>query len=458
MNKFFSNNLPWKLASLFFAAMLWIFVINTQNPILPKDIKGKSINIRGINELEDKGYVLQNEAELRALQPKITVRGQRLEMEKLINEGKGLDIRLDLSEAVGALTTDDSDSIEKQIKITVVHNLEGIKVEGIKPDTVSVIFEKEKKIIKDIETNIIGETNNEYMMLEPVLSPGNVEISGPKSFIDQVDSAIVDINIDDFSEDILSYTVPVRLVNKDGEDVKGVKLFPEHIEVTLPIGKKKKIEIKEQFKGNLPSGYIRTNVLVMPNEVTVVGDPSVVDKLNEVQLEPISLDNMIQSTTFNANLILPDNVTLIDKIGGKAVVTIEIQKESLYEYELNTKDLIVDIVGLPEDEVIHIVDKALTIKLSGTAENILAITGKNLNATIDFTTVNLTKVNNSSEGICNVPVKFDIPNNLKIIDAPNTLEVKIEEKEPVFNEDNDSEVDVEADVKNEDELLDTNEE
>lgn len=427
MNRFFSHNLPWKIVSLFLATMLWVFVINTQNPILPKEIRGRTINIRGINELEAKGFTLQNEEELRNLQIKVVVRGPRIEMEKLANDEKSLDIRLDLTPYANMLTSEDADDIEKVGTLSVTTNVKGIEIEEIKPQTVRVILEKEKVTTLDIKTNIQGETNSEYMALEPVLNPRKVEISGPKTAVESVKRAVVDINVDQFSEDVLSYTVPITLLNENGEEVVGVKKSPEHIQVTLPIGKKKKVPIEPQFKGALPPGYIKTNELVTPAEVTIVGNPNVIDGITSIKLEQISLDNMIQSGTFNVNLLLPDSVTAIDKLEGKAVVTVEIQKESFYEYTINTNDLVLKTIAVPEDCEVELMEGELFLVLSGTAENLLGMTGKSVEATIDFTTLG-----ELTTGTYSVPVSFKIPETLKVLSAPATLQVNVNKIEETF--------------------------
>ncbi|MGL4800475.1 MAG: CdaR family protein [Cellulosilyticaceae bacterium] len=430
MNKFFSNNLPWKIVSLLLATMLWVFVINTQNPILPKEIRVSNINIRGINELEAKGFALQNEEELRNLQVKVTIRGPRLEMDKILNDEKNLDVRIDLTPYANMLTSDDAESIEKPVNLIVNHNLEGIKIEEVKPETVSVIFEKEETQEITIYPKIQGGNNSEYMALEPVLNPRTVKISGPKSAVKSVRRAVVDINVDKFSQDAISDTVPIRLLDEKGEEVTGVKKSPEQIQITLPIGKKKKVPVEEQFKGTLPPGYIKTNTLVTPKEVTIVGDPKVIDGIDSIKLEAISLDNMIQSSTFNVNLLLPDNVTPIDKIEGKAVVTVEIQKESFYEYGINTKDLLVQYTGLPSTYEVEIVEGEIILVLSGTAENLLGITGKNVEAFIDLTTLG-----ELSNGTYSAPITFKIPENLKVLSAPATVQVNIRSTEDVFNPD-----------------------
>ena len=300
---------------------------------------------------------------------RVVVKGPRLEMEKLLTDEGSFDVRIDLTSYATSLTSEDAESIEKPVTVVAYTSLKGIEIEEIRPQTVSVIFEKEKIDTIEIEHNISGATNSEYMTLDPVLNPRTVDISGPKSAVESVERAVVDINVDNFSQDVLSYTVPIRLLNQDGNEVTGVRMSPESIQVTLPIGKKKTVPITPQFKGELPPGYLRTNTMITPENVTIVGDPSVVDQITDIKLEYISLDNMIQSGSFNVNLLLPDQITPIDQLEGKAVVSIEIQKESFYEYIIQTKDLILQVNGLPDDCDLVMDDTEITLVLSGTAEN-----------------------------------------------------------------------------------------
>ena len=60
MNKLFTDNLPWKITSLVLAFILWLFVINTQNPIQPQEIAGVNVVITGLDELESNGTTFRN--------------------------------------------------------------------------------------------------------------------------------------------------------------------------------------------------------------------------------------------------------------------------------------------------------------------------------------------------------------------------------------------------------------
>lgn len=418
MNKLFSNNLPWKLMSLVLAGLLWLFVINTQNPLQPKTITDISVNIKGINEIESKGYVIQNEEELRNTKVKVIVKGPRLELEKLeANKESLLSVNLDLTPFANTLTTG-SDTIERPIAYTVSSlGDSGVIVEDIRPKIINIIFEKEKSVTLPVKYNITGDNNSQYMALDPIIKPGQVEIKGPKTTVETIDQVVVDININDFSEDVLSYTLPIKALDDKGDEVVGVKKSPQYIEVTLPIGKKKVVPLEPQFQGTLPTGYIQTNTIVTPKEITIVGKASLIDSIQTIKLGKISLNNMIQSDTTKVDFLLPDGIEYIDNIENKAVVTVEIQKENTYEFNVDPHGMKLDVKGLDEGLKYEIIDSELKFVLGGTAENLLKFDKKNLKGVIE--------VNGLGEGEYAIALQLNIPDNLKLISTPLTLGIRI---------------------------------
>ncbi len=420
MHKFFSKNIGWKLVSLCVATLLWIVVINTENPVLPKEIRGIKLQIRGLEALEAKGFVLQNEQELREMAVQVVVKGPRLEMQKMQDDTSKLEVMIDITPYVESLTDEDSGKIQP-IELVATSHLATIQIQGVTPQIVGVVLEQEEKVTQPIQANITSQTNSEYTTLKPVLNPGAVEITGPETLVKSVYRAVVDVNVDYFSEDAISYTVPIRLLDKEGNEITGLKKSPEEIQVTLPIGKKKQVALEPKFVGSLPEGYILANTLIIPSHITIVGAPEIVNKIESIPLEAITLDNMVQSGTFNVDLILPDNVTVIDKIEGSSVVTLEIQKESTYEYRTDTSALELTVMGMPQDYILTLQSGEIAVVLSGAAEALLEVTGKPLSATVDAT-----ELGQIEQGLYSVPVVFDIPETIKIVSAPATLQVRIE--------------------------------
>jgi YbbR domain-containing protein len=418
MNKVITRNLLSKLASLLIAALLWIFVINTQNPIQPQEIKDVPVTIKGLSDLEALGFVVQDEDALLNQTVRVVVKGKRLQIETLLQNRGLMNVKLDLTPYTSTLAND-VDSTERIIAFNVEMSasLDGIVVEDIRPKTIYVTFEKQKVVNKRIEHTITGNINNGYMALEPILKTKSIEIRGPKSEVEKVNKVFVEINVDDFSEDILSTKAPIQVVDVEGKPVTGLKLSQESVEVTLPIGKKRVVPLQAQFTGDLPEGYIQSNTIITPKEITIVGKEDLVDSIQAIDLEPIRLDNVIQSSTFKVDFILPDGIKYIDNMDDKAVVTIEIQKQNSFEYQIEVGKLDINVVGLKEGYTLKFLEEFVPLVLSGSAEELLTFSPNYLRATLDVTDL--------EEGEYAIPLDLDIKESLKIANKPIALSVKI---------------------------------
>ncbi|MGL4346401.1 MAG: CdaR family protein [Cellulosilyticaceae bacterium] len=418
MNKFFAQNLPWKIFSLALATMLWLFVINTQNPLQPREIKDIPVNIRGLSELEARGFVIQNEEELRNAKVRVSVRGPRLEIDRIQSNKSLIDVTLDLTPYIDTLS-DDVETTERVAAFDAKPKLAGVTVETMKPKTTYIVFEKEKTVTKRISPNIIGGGGNQY--LAPIIKPSTIEISGPKSKVDSIQEVSVDINVDQFSEDVLSFNEQIKVLDKEGNEVSGIKMSPQFAQVTMPIGTKKRVPLEPQFKGALPAGYIQTNTLISPKEITIVGKAELVNNIHSIKLEPIALDNMIQTDAIKVNYILPDEIECIDDIEDKILVTVEIQKESTYEYQLPTKGMNIQTIGLDPAYEYEILQDSFKMILAGTAEKLLVFDPK--------TVIPIVNLSGLKSGEYSIPMQIAIPEPLKILNKPLTLKLRINEKD-----------------------------
>lgn len=241
MSKFFSENLPWKIVALVIATLLWLFVINTQNPLQPQEISGIQIQITGDDVLSEKEYELTNQKEILEQNFKVVVSGPRLEVDKLVRDPSLITATLNLTDYMNDLVQDSiSDNANYHVRI----NLDGsnIIVKDKRPQVTKVridkIASKEQKITYELAEDITSH----YTLLgdgQPIIEPEKIKITGAKSDIDRVAEAKVNINAKDFSEDQLVSQLPIKLYDVDGEEITGLELSSETAEVKLPIGSQK---------------------------------------------------------------------------------------------------------------------------------------------------------------------------------------------------------------------------
>lgn len=425
MNKLFTENLPWKIASLVFAFLLWIFVINTQNPTQPQEISGIKIQITGMQELEAKGYELSNQSEILSQNFKVVVSGPRLEVDKLVRDPSLVTATLNLADYAEELTQDSiSDNAHYIIKVNVDGS--NIVIKDRRPQVTKVLIDKisskEQKVTYEIADNI---TSN-YTLLgdgEPIISPEKVKITGAKSDIDRISEAKVYIEASDFSEDKLVNNLPIKLYDADGQEITGLELSSEVAEVKLPIGSQKTVPININYTGEMPEDHVLTKVEASVSEVTIVGKSEVLAGISVIQLEPIDKSKLTESNLLQVNMVLPEGVMSLTN--DKVSVSLQVSEENTLTYPIQISELNLSVQGIEEGLTFEILTNSIDVELSGLSDNLIASEKSDIKAILNLA--------GYKEGEYTLPLTIIPPDTVKVKNSPISIKVsikKLEESEP----------------------------
>ena len=434
MNNFFSKNFGWKAASLISALILWVFVINTKNPLEPYDMRNRAIVFKGTNLLENKGYVIQNELALRDQRVRIVVKGPRLQIEEIKRNPDLVEVKVDITKYVNNIATT-MDMAAPVVPVDVSVPL-GLTIVEQSPKTVEVIFEREKTMTKKINYAITGGSNSEYQTLTPKIVPEEIEVWGAESHMNEIAEVRVDINVENFSEDVLTYQTPIKIYDKEGNEITDLKQSHQHAEVTLPIGKKKTVPLEIQFTGELPDGLVQMSLAVQPESITIIGKADLVDSINSIKLATISLDNIIQTSKINTKFILPDGIGYLDQIENNALVTIQVKEQSIYDYNLDLLKSIPTIINENEDYEYELIDLDIKVKVKSIAEDLLKINPSDISVKINM--------QGYEPGDHEIPLELQFPPNVLLIEEP-VIKVKIRPK-VIEEEPDDEELDTDLDL------------
>lgn len=401
----------------------------------PYDLRNKAIVLKGTHLLEDKGYVIQNETALRDQKVRVVVKGPRLQIEKIKANPELIEIRVDITKYVNNIATS-MDMVAPIIPIDVSVP-PGLTIVEQSPEAVEVIFEREKMVTKTVKYAITGGSNKEYQTLTPKIVPEKIDIWGAESYMNEIAMVRVDINVENFSEDVLTYQTPIKIYDSEGNEITELKQSHQHAEVTLPIGKKKTVPLEMQFTGELPEGFVQMNSVVYPQEVTIIGKPGVVDKINSIKLEKISLDNIIQTSKINTKFILPNGIGYLDQIENNAVVTIQVKEQSVYDYNLDLTKSPLEITNKQEGFEYEVVSNEVTVKVKSIAEDLLQIHPRDITVKINM--------KDHGAGEHQVPLDLQFPPNILVVEepsisvriTPNIIEEEVPDLEPELEEDSD---------------------
>jgi YbbR domain-containing protein len=127
-------------------------------------------------------------------------------------------------------------------------------------------------------------------------------------------------NINDIAT--VKSTLQARDVN--GKTVtEGIQIVPATINVNVVLQKKqlsKKVNIKPQFTGNLADGFSMGEVTTDPPQVSILGDQTQVDALNEIDTMPIDITGKSEDFTQAIDLVQPDGI-----VAAPTMVTIQVK-------------------------------------------------------------------------------------------------------------------------------------
>lgn len=427
MNKLFTENLPWKITSLILAFVLWIFVINTQNPTQPQEISGIKIEISGLEELEKQGYELVNKDEILSQNFKVVVNGPRLETDKLVTNPQLIVATLNLADYMGTLSQGYTSEIA-HYTIKINSDTYSVIVKDKKPQVTKVeidkIDSKEQKVTAEISKDI----TDKYTLLgdgKPIITPEKIEITGARSDIDRVSEAKVFIETKDFSEDKLVNQLKIRLFDADGVEIEGLKMSTDEAEVKLPIGSEKTVPIKANFTGEIPEGYVLMNTMVSPSEVTIIGRAEVLADIKEIELVAIDKSTVTQTDLRQVDMILPEGVmTLID---NKVSVSLEVMEESTFPYSIPTNELNLTVKGVGNHLTYEILTPSIEVILSALPNTLLLYNESDIKEVVQAT-LDLTGY---SEGEYTLPLVITPPKDTRIVNGPININVRIK----VLNQD-----------------------
>ena len=281
--------------------------------------------------------------------------------------------------------------------------------------------DKTSKWIK-LESNTIGEVASGYMIGNVTLDQTNIEVTGPKSAISQVDHAGVDINVTD-STSSLSANVDIKLYDADGNELtlESVKKNVNSAHMTVEVLATKEVPVEIEYMGVPEDGYMATGEgeSSVPT-VRIAGTASALVGISAITVPEDRMNITGQSSDLvdiiNLKEYLPSNVRLANKsFDGKITATVYIEP-------IDTKDLTIpadniSITGVPDGMEAEVTSTAeeYNITVSGLTRNVSILRDSSVTGVLDL---NQWMEDNGLEeltpGNYTIPVTFNLSEDITV--------------------------------------------
>lgn len=430
MKEIITSNLGLKIMAVLVAAVIWIFVVNVDDPEKTKSFSDVKVEIRNSDCFGvDKTFSVQEDTD----QVRIWVTARESVLNRLqskdfkvvadmrnVTLGNAVPYTLECSNSAITKANWECEPASMKIKIENVVQ-ESFGVEVVTNDKAAKGYDVGTTTIKEGDTINIAGAESLVSIIHKVTVP--ITVSGLASSKTLSGSIVVtDRNGTNFTQsqmdNLVFTTASGELIKNDELNVE-VDLWRVQSDIKLEIG----------TYGNPAFGYRVSEVKVTPETVSLAGDEETLEELDGV----LSLADLI-SVEGAAESFVPDTINLADylkenykdklKLEGGATSTISVRviMEKMGTKKIDIPLSALTIKGRPEnmDMVLTPADK-ITIEVAALDGSLSDISQSDIRAVLDLSAY-------QKPGRYEVPVEITLPDGFEL-DSEVTIVVNLTEKQ-----------------------------
>lgn len=208
-----------------------------------------------------------------------------------------------------------------EVNVAVTSKKTDIRVIRTKPTRVTVTLEPVIRKTVGVVARFSGKAGNDLIPDEPVFTPEKVELTGPKSIVEDISQAVIQVKLDGLTQAIDQKFQLVAL-NSAGEPIEDVTFTPPDVSAKVALvkaGKLKTVGIKVKVTGQPASGFWLEGVSTTPPTIVVTGSADALDKLTFVETDTVSVAGLNSDSDTTTTLALPPGIVSAESVSKIAV-------------------------------------------------------------------------------------------------------------------------------------------
>lgn len=416
-----TDNIPLKIMSVAVAVVVWLIVVNIDNPV------GTNYYTLTNVELINKEYVESSDTIGKMCMPEEKQDSIRIAIttnKKIRDKIKVSDITAtaDLQQAVSL------DTNPVMVPITVTCSVPGVTPNDIKVTPQNLSVNLDEKETQEFVVNVSrGDTKpgKDYEVGSLTANPEKSGLPGPKSLVNKIDKVNATISLDGNTQDF-TQDVNLTIIDKNQEALSDSEMNSLRIEnnakvsVTARLWKiRQGVGISAGYVGSPASGYQVGTVTTVPDTISVAGSTEGLETLtqndNTITIPADSIDISGESRDVERKIslkdLLPDNVKLTSDSSEDVWVTVSILPEGSREFTLSTKDI--EVKNKPDDLQVTFETAQIEIRIKSDTEDLDDLnTETDIKASIDL--------KGKEEGNYKVPVTLSLPDGYETVENVST--------------------------------------
>ncbi|WP_281725346.1 CdaR family protein [Lachnoclostridium phocaeense] len=336
MKKSLTNNIGLKLLAFLFAFMLWLLVVNIDDPVDTKTFDSIPVTI------EHAEVVTQDQRSYQVLDGtdtvSVTVSATRSVLEKISAEN--------------IVATADMRELYLESQIPIEITIPGYEFESAtaNPRNVQVKIEQNKSDTFPITVTTTGTVRDGYVLGNVQADPERVTVNGPESVIDRISKVVAQVNVSGLSEDS-SIDAVLTYYDSDNNEISAEQLANNlgttGVKVNVTLYHTARIPVTVDTSGvTAADGYSISEVTWTPEEIQLAGEEEVLDALESIRIpaDAVDITSISQRTeqTVDITPYLPEGTRLVDENGNNILVTARVAREGTKSFDIPVGSITVD--------------------------------------------------------------------------------------------------------------------
>lgn len=377
-----------KLASLIMAALVWLAIVNIDDPVITRTIDGIGVSIVNGSYVEElgKSYSILEDADRIA----VSVTGKRSVIESLKKEDFAASA--DLTQIISFETN------PCMVPISVTCSNSNINSVQAKKQVLALSIEK--MISADFIISATREGTKAkagYEVGKLSVEPEKVTITGSESLINQIDKVVADVDVSGMSEDQL-VDAHLKIIDKNQDTMSDSKtrylkysIDYNHVKVRTTIWRVvDNIRLMADYTGKPAPGYQVAEMATTPSTISLAASEETLEELeasgNVIIIPKKAMDvsgkNTDQEIKVDITDYLPKEAILPKDASSSAIIKADILPEGSKEFSVETNTITVN--NKPEGYRVSFNSDKISVRIKGLESELENLSKEQIQASIDL--------------------------------------------------------------------------
>lgn len=368
------NKIGSAILSILIAFGLWIYVITTVSPDSEAEYTDIPVTFVGETALEGRNLLVTSDLTASVA---LRLQGNRSDLTKV--DETNITIKCDLSRLY--------DPGLQQVGYTISYPGDvpsnAFVVLNQYPQTITVRLEKKEYKEVPVEIAYEGAVPPGFMSDKEnaVLDFNTVTVSGPSSVVEKIDSARIEVSLDDLTESIdQSYRFTLLDDKKEPVNASMIKTNVEEVHLQLKILRVKEVKLEVTVIDGGGATRETSDIKIAPQTIRLAGPEALLEDLDVINLGTINLGELTKATKLPFAISIPEGITNLTGV-TEAEVNVLFSGLKTKEFTITA----IESINAPEDLEVDIITEKLTVVVRGPAPVITKLSADDITLEIDFT-------------------------------------------------------------------------